>query len=176
MPGFSKMTNSRDCLHIRPALSNDMPAVLEIYNEEVLNSTSTYQYATRTLADQLNLLQEKTREGHAFLVAQTAQDQIVGYASYGLFRPREGWRFTCEHSVYLHKNWRGKGIGLQLLKALTVHAKTQGFRSMVGVIDASNVGSMKMHTAAGFEVMGVFKEAGYKFEHWLDVAFVTIHL
>ena len=161
---------------IRAALPADRPAVLKIYNEEVLYSTSTYQYEARNLADQLKLLEDKNQHGHGFLVAETAQDEIVGYANYGLFRPREGWRFTCEHSIYLDKNWRGKGIALNLLKTLMNHAKNQGFHSMIGVVDASNISSMKMHAAAGFEVMGIFKEGGFKFERWLDVAFLTARL
>lgn len=161
---------------IRAALPADMPAVLKIYNEEVLHSTSTYQYETRNLTDQLQLLEDKNQHGHGFLVAETIQGEIAGYANYGLFRPREGWRFTCEHSIYLDKNWRGKGIALNLLKTLMKHAKTQEFHSMIGVVDASNISSMKMHAAAGFEVMGIFKEAGFKFERWLDVAFLTARL
>ena len=115
---------------IRAALPADMPAVLKIYNEEVLHSTSTYQYETRNLTDQLQLLEDKNQHGHGFLVAETIQGEIAGYANYGLFRPREGWRFTCEHSIYLDKNWRGKGIALNLLKTLMKHAKTQEFHSI----------------------------------------------
>jgi L-amino acid N-acyltransferase YncA len=161
---------------VRAAREDDMPAVLDIYNEEVRHSTATYQYAERTLDEQVAQWLAKRADGYRFFVAVTDDDQVVGYANYGLFRPREGWRFTCEHSVYLHRDWRGRGLGKLLLPAVMAHARERGFHSMIGVVDAANTASMRLHESLGFTVAGVIREGGYKFDRWLDVAFLQATL
>ncbi|TCP08643.1 arsenic resistance N-acetyltransferase ArsN2 [Caldimonas thermodepolymerans] len=161
---------------VRPARADDMAAVLDIYNHEVRTSTATYQYAERTPQEQLEQWAAKQRDGHGFFVAETAAGEVVGYACYGLFRPREGWRFACEHSVYLHAQWRSRGIARMLMAPVMAHARRRGFHTMVGVIDASNAASVRMHEAMGFRVAGVLREGGYKFGRWLDVAFVQAML
>lgn len=166
----------RSGVSVRAAREDDMPAVLEIYNEEVRHSTATYQYAERTLDEQVAQWLAKRADGHRFFVAVTDDDQVVGYANYGLFRPREGWRFTCEHSVYLHRDWRGRGLGKLLLPAVMAHARERGFHSMVGVVDAANAASIRLHESMGFSVAGVIRHGGYKFDRWLDVAFVQAML
>jgi L-amino acid N-acyltransferase YncA len=161
---------------VRAAREDDMAAVLDIYNEEVRHSTATYQYAERTLDEQVAQWLAKRADGHRFFVAVTDDDHVVGYANYGLFRPREGWRFTCEHSVYLHRDWRGRGLGKLLLPAVMAHARERGFHSMVGVVDAANGASVRLHESMGFTVAGVIREGGYKFDRWLDVAFLQAAL
>jgi L-amino acid N-acyltransferase YncA len=163
---------SNDPLILREARAEDMPAVLDIYNAEVRTSTSTYQYAERTLDEQLALLSSKQAAGDPFVLAELADGSVGGYATYGPFRPREGWRFTVEHSVYLREDCRGKGIARPLMRHIMGHAKARGFHSMVGVVDASNAASIRMHQAVGFQVAGVMREGGYKFDRWLDCAFL----
>lgn len=171
------MVRSLQCdLRVRPARQSDMPAVLAIYNHEVLHSTATYQYEPRSLEEQVQQWLARQSEGHGFFVAATPDEQVAGYANYGLFRPREGWRFTCEHSVYVHPAWRGKGVARLLMPAVMSHARSRGLHAMVGVVDAANEASIRMHRAMGFELAGVVKEGGYKFDRWLDVAFVQARL
>lgn len=161
---------------IRPATETDMAAVLDIYNHEVRHSTATYQYADRTLDEQVEQWRQKQRDGHGFFVAESMAKEVVGYSSYGMFRPREGWRFTCEHSVYLHEDWRGRGVARLLMPPVMAHARKRGFHAMVGVVDAANAASVRMHEAMGFTVAGVIRQGGYKFDRWLDVAFVQAML
>ncbi len=163
-------------LLVRPAEKADMAQVLAIYNHEVRTSTSTYQYAERTLEEQVGQWELKRSDGHGFFVATTLDGRIAGYATYGLFRPREGWRFTCEHSVYLHADWRGRGVGKLLMAPVMAHARWRGFHVMVGVVDASNEASVRLHRSLGFDVAGIIKEGGYKFDRWLDVALLQARL
>ncbi len=163
-------------LLVRPAEKADMAQVLAIYNHEVRTSTSTYQYAQRTLEEQVAQWELKRSDGHGFFVATTLDGRIAGYATYGLFRPREGWRFTCEHSVYLHADWRGRGVGKLLMAPVMAHARWRGFHVMVGVVDASNEASVRLHRSLGFDVAGIIKEGGYKFDRWLDVALLQARL
>jgi L-amino acid N-acyltransferase YncA len=163
-------------LSVRASRQDDMVAVLDIYNHEVRHSTATYQYAERALEEQVAQWQTKHADRHGFFVAETEAGEVVGYSNYGLFRPREGWRFCCEHSVYIHPEWRGRGVGKMLLPPVMAHARRRGFHAMVGVVDASNAASIKLHETLGFAVAGVIKQGGFKFDRWLDVAFVQAML
>jgi L-amino acid N-acyltransferase len=155
--------------------SSDVASILEIYNDAVDQTTATYDYLPRSIVEQQNILDDKARDGFPVIVARQ-EGVTVGFATYGLHRTRAGWRFTCEHSVYVASHARGQGIGPMLMRPLMVRAKEQGFHSMVGVIDASNCASIRMHERCGFRTVGVMKEGGYKFDRWLDVAFMQAML
>jgi L-amino acid N-acyltransferase YncA len=159
---------------VRAAHRGDMAAVVAIYNDAALHTTATFDYDPRSLAQQESLFDEKARDGFGFLVAEG--DGVLGFATYGLFRTRPGWRFACEHSVYVAAGARRRGVARSLLGPLAEHARARGFHTMVGVVDASNTASMALHRACGFETFGVMKEGGFKFERWLDVAFVGLRL
>lgn len=159
-----------------PATRIDMPAVLAIYNDAVAQSTATYDYEPRTLDEQLALFDEKMRDGYGFYAARTVDGTVAGFSTYGLYRTRPGWRFACEHSVYVAAPWRGMRVGLTLLPPIMRHARKRGFHTMVGVVDAENLTSIRMHRRAGFEVVGTMREGGYKFDRWLDVTFVQAML
>ena len=161
-----------DAVRIVSAVRDDLPAVVAIYNDAVADSTATYDYEPRSLAAQQALFDQKRRDGHGFLVAKARDGAVAGFATSGLFRTRPGWRFASEHSVYVAAPWRGRGVGLGLLRPLMADAQARGFHTMVGVVDAANEASLRMHHRAGFETLGVFREGGYKFDRWLDVAFV----
>lgn len=157
---------------LRRATTADLGAVVAIYNEAVKETTACYDYEPRTLAVQQQLFADKEAAGHPLLVAERPDRSIVGFATLGFFRPRAGWRPTCEHSVYVTTAAQGLGIGSRLLPAVIAHASSCGFHGMVGVVDAANQGSLALHQRFGFEIMGIMKEGGYKFDRWLDVAFV----
>lgn len=166
----------RSATLVAPARVDDMPAVVAIYNDAVAQSTATYDYEPRALAEQVVLFQQKQLDRHGFYVARALDGTVAGFSTYGLFRQRPGWRFACEHSVYVAAPWRGQRVGLSLLPPIMQHAAARGFHTMVGVVDASNDASIRMHRRAGFEVVGVFREGGYKFDRWLDVTFVQAML
>ncbi len=157
---------------IRDAQLADMPAVLAIYNEAVANTTASYDYEPQALVDREALFTQRVKDGLPYLVACDTQNEVLGFASYGAYRPRPGWRFACEHSVYVAAQARGQGVASLLMVPLMAHAKAKGFHTMVGVVDAANEASLKLHAKHGFTTFGVMKEGGYKFERWLDVAFI----
>ncbi|WP_373400220.1 N-acetyltransferase family protein [Algoriphagus halophilus] len=156
---------------VRFALEKDLQAILEINNHEIEHSTVNYDYEPKTLEFQNHWFQEKAKAGFPILVAER-ENQIIGFATYGTFRPKPGYQFTVEHSVYIHSQFRGKGIGYSLMKELITHAKGKGFHLMVGGIDASNLNSLYFHKKLGFQEVGRFKEVGWKFNQWLDLIFV----
>jgi L-amino acid N-acyltransferase YncA len=161
---------------VRAAERGDMPAVLAIYNDAVAQSTATYDYEPRTLEEQLAQYDQKMRDGYAFQVAATPDGTVAGFSTYGLYRPRPGWRFACEHSVYVAAPWRGRGVGLGLLPPIMRHARRHGFHTMIGVVDAENAASLRMHRRAGFVEVGTMRQGGYKFDRWLDVTFLQAML
>jgi phosphinothricin acetyltransferase len=101
---------------------------------------------------------------------------ILGFGTYGIFRPWEGFKFSVEHSVYVDKNARGLGIGKSILSKLIQIAKQNDLRIMIAGIDASNKKSIDFHEQFGFYEVGTFKEVGFKFDRWLDVTFMQLNL
>jgi L-amino acid N-acyltransferase len=162
-------------IKIRQATNEDMPSVLEIVNYEIINTTAIWDYDLRTLSQQEAILHEKKEKDFPFLIAEK-DGKIVGFGTYGTFRFKIGYRFTVEHSVYIHKDFHGNGIGSALITELIELAKKQKLHTMIGVIDSENLGSIAFHEKLGFKKVGHIKETGYKFDRWLDSIFMQILL
>jgi L-amino acid N-acyltransferase YncA len=159
----------------RPATLDDIPSILEITNHEILNSTVLYEYEPRTLRQQTDWFNEKSDNNWPVLVAEL-DGKVVGFGTYGPFRARVAYRNSIEHSVYVHKDFRGKTIGHQLMIELIRLARISGYHTIIAGIDSSNKGSVEFHRKFGFETVGTFKEVGFKFNRWLDVIFMQLIL
>lgn len=153
-------------IKIRPYQTSDTKAILEIINHMILTSTALYDYKPRTLANQKVIFEDKLAKGFPVIVA-TVEDEVVGFGYYGEFRFREAYKFTVEHSVYARKDFIGKGVGKLIMKHLIDLAREQQLHTMVAVIDAENESSVEFHEKLGFEIVGVIKESGFKFDRWL---------
>lgn len=160
-------------LNIRPAIKEDLPGILEILNYEIVHSPSIYDYTERTSTDLLAWFEQKKQEGMPVIVAEK-NGAVLGYGTYGIFRPKEGYQYCVEHSIYMHKDARGMGIGKLIMSRLIEEAKTSGKHTMIAGIDASNVASKIFHEKFGFVEIGTFKEVGFKFDQWLDVLFMQL--
>jgi phosphinothricin acetyltransferase len=159
------------CTHERHAAP-----ILAIFNDAILNSTALYDYRPRTLESMAGWF--RTKETHRFPVVGLEDDagQLAGFASYGTFRAWPAYKYSVEHSVYVHREHRGKGLGPRLMRALIEEARSQGYHTMVGGIDVQNAASIRMHTQLGFVPCGVIRQAGFKFGNWLDLAFYQLIL
>lgn len=160
---------------IRPATAEDLPSILEIVNHAILNTTAIYDYDERSLAEQQAWFAEKQVSNFPVIVAESNKE-VIGFGTYGAFRVKVGYRFTVEHSVYVNNKATGKGIGKLILQKLIDLAREQNYHTMIGVIDASNAGSIEFHKRFGFKETGVLKEVGYKFDKWLDVSLMQVGL
>ena len=161
---------------IRPAIRADVPGILDIYNEAVLNTTASYDYEPSTLEKRLEWFDSHCAQNYPIFVAIDEQDHLVGWSSLSEFRTRIGYRFTAENSVYVAVGRRGRGIGKLLLRPLIDAAHHLKLHAVIAVIDADNCASLHIHETFGFERAGVFKQVGYKFDRWLDVVYMQLLL
>ncbi len=159
-------------MNVRPATPADLPGILEIYNEAVLNTTATYDYEPRTLEHRTQWFEERRRDEFPVFVAVDDRARVVGWSALNPFHARFGYRFTAENSVYVAADQRGRGLGKLLLPPLIDGAKARGLHAIIAVIDADNEASIRLHSAFGFEKVGHFKQTGFKFGRWLDVVYL----
>lgn len=153
----------------------DIPEVLEIYNDIILTSKAVYRYEIQSLDEKVKWFREQQALGNPLLVFDD-NGMVAGFATYSQFRPYPGYKYTMEHSVYVHKEHYQKGIATNLMLQLIEIAKEQAVKTLVAGIDGENIGSIKAHEKLGFEYAGTIKNAGYKFEQWLDLVFYQLHL
>jgi phosphinothricin acetyltransferase len=156
---------------LRDATEADLPAILAIYNDVIANSNAVYTETSSTLEDRRAWLALRATQGYPVLVADD-DGQVAGFASFGDFRPYPGFRTTVEHSVHIHRDWRGKGLGRLLVEALCERAAALGKHVMVGAIDGANAASIRLHEKLGFKEVGRMPEAAIKRGQWLDLVFM----
>lgn len=157
---------------IRSANHEDLPAIVEIYNEGGVATTASYDIEPVTLEERAAWFERLRNQGHPVLILEE-NGRVVGFASYGPFRDKAAYRHTVEHSVYVAEGSRSNGVGRMLLCALLDHARGRGVHVMLGVLDADNMASRAFHKSLGFIESVVLPEVGRKFGRWLDVVFVT---
>jgi L-amino acid N-acyltransferase len=151
-------------------------AILGIFNDAIANSTALYDYQPRTSEFMAGWFDAKQRGKYPVIGVEDDAGELLGFASYGPFRPHPAYKYTVEHSVYVDARSRGQGVGRALLGAVILAAERQDFHVMVGGIDAANDISIKLHESLGFASCGIVRHAGFKFGRWLDLAFYQLIL
>lgn len=157
---------------VRQALRQDVPAILEIYNEAVLNTTASADYEPHSLESRYAWFEEHEREGYPIFVALNEADEVVGWSALNRYRERYGYRFATENSIYIHPAWRGRGVGKLLMPPLIEAARAKGLHAILAGISGDNEVSLKLHAQFGFEKVAHFRETVYKFGQWLDVVYM----
>jgi phosphinothricin acetyltransferase len=160
---------------IRPATREDVSQILEIYNDAILHTTAVYYDEPISLQAWHNWFDDRMKNNFPVLVA-TENRAVTGFSTYGHFVERIGYRFTVEHSVYVAEKHRGKGIASTLMQAIIADAQQKNYHVMLGKIDAENEVSIQLHKKFGFEEVGHLKQAGFKFNRWLDVKILQLML
>ena len=162
---------------IRAAVESDAEIIAEIYNDAVLNTTAIWNENRIDVANRITWINSRQQAGFPVIVATDDNDDtVLGYASYGDWRPWDGYRHTVEHSVYVHKDVRGKGAGAALMQGLIQLAREAGKHVMVAAIESENAASIALHKKLGFIESGRMTEVGTKFGRWLDLTFLQLHL
>lgn len=162
-------------IEIRDATAADLPAMLKIYNDAILTTTSSWDYDPWSAGHHADWYAHKVEQGLPLLVAVNGPD-LLGYATYGEFRAKVGYAATREHSVYVRDTARGQGVGMQLLQALIERARHAGVHVLIGGIAGDNEASLGLHTRLGFVEVGRLPEVGRKFDRWLDLVLVQLTL
>jgi len=156
---------------LRDARPEDLPDLLAIYNDAVLNTTAIWNETPVDLANRQTWFELRAAQGYPILVA-VDDSGVLGYASFGDWRPFEGFRYTVEHSVYVRGDQRGKGLGPVLMEALIERARAGDKHVMVAAIESGNAASIRLHERLGFVVTGQMAQVGVKFGRWLDLTFM----
>ena len=158
-PGMSK------CL-VRPATPADMPHVTAIYGNFVATGTATFETVPPDESEMARRRQAVLDRGLPYLVAEL-EGYVVGFCYASQFRPRDGYRFTVEDSIYVRPDCTGHRVGTMLLAQLILDCQLEGCHSMVACICGENIPSVALHTSLGFQQVGLLPEAGRKFGEWL---------
>jgi L-amino acid N-acyltransferase len=162
-------------IQIRDATEHDLPGVLAIYNEVIINTTAVYDYEPHTL--EMRKAWFKTKQEHGFPVYVAEEDgKLLGLSSIGPFRAWAAYQYSVENSVYVASEARGKGIGKLLIPPLIAAARQLKLHTIIASIDASNEASLKLHRHFGFQEVAHFKQVGWKFNRWLDLKFLQLLL
>jgi phosphinothricin acetyltransferase len=140
---------------------------LDIYNEQVLSSTATFDLEPRSMAAQRQWVKQFAPP-YVLVVAEAA-GEIVAWGCLHPFGGKPGYRFTTENSVYVRADQRHTGLGRLLLVALIEAAAANGFHTIIARIAGDNPASVSLHELLGFEHVGREREVGHKFERWVDV-------
>ena len=156
---------------VRPAGEADLPGILAIYNDAVVNTVAIWNDAVVDLDNRRVWFEGRSRQNYPLLVA-TAADNVLGYASFGDFRAFDGYRFTVENSVYVAADARRRGIASALLVALIERAAGLGKHVMIAGIAGENEISIGLHEKHGFVETARLPEVGFKFGRWLDLVFL----
>jgi phosphinothricin acetyltransferase len=170
-----KTINNLEVKMIRIAEETDLIGILEIYNDAILNTSAVYSYKANTLDERKDWYNKKIADGYPLLVFEE-NNLVVGFATFGPFRAWPAYKYSIEHSVYVHKEYRNKGIGIKLTQEIIKIANEQEYATLVAGIDAANEGSIKMHEKLSFKHAGTIKKAGFKFGKWLNLAFYQLDL
>lgn len=144
-----------------------LPQVLEVYNYYIQNSTATFHTQPVTLEEMRGIVYYSDSRFKTFVILN--QENLCGYCILACFKAREAYNITAEATLYLHRDFTGKGIGSQALQFLEKQARQNGFHSLISVICGENTASIKLFEKNGYTKCAHFKEIGKKFGKLLDI-------
>jgi phosphinothricin acetyltransferase len=156
---------------IRDAADGDLEAVRAIYNAAVADTTAIWNETLVDLDDRRRWAAARRALGYPVLIAEI-EGEVAGYGSFGDFRAFDGYRHTCEHSVYVDGRFRRRGAARALVVELERRAVALGKHAMIAGIEAGNESSIALHAGLGFVEVGRLPQVGRKFDRWLDLVFM----
>jgi len=156
-------------MNIIPCDESYAEQILAIFNDAILNSTALYDYQPRKPESMAPWFAAKRQGNFPVIAAAAESGELLGFASYGIFRAWPAYKYTVEHSVYVAEQHRGKGVGKRLLRQIIAEAEKQDYHLLVGCIDSQNAVSIAMHRTFGFQHAGTIRQVGFKFGNWLDL-------
>ena len=153
-------------LTVRPARENDAEAIARIYNQGIEDRVATLETELRTPEERRRWMAARGPR-HPVIVAEAA-GTVVGWASLNQFNPRPAYQHVADFSVYVDRDWRGKGVGRRLLEAVIELAREIGYHKMVLATFPTNEGGVRLYERLGFSRVGVYHEQGMLDGQWVD--------
>ncbi len=165
-------TGRTESITLRLASLGDAEQIRQIYNHEVSNTVATFDLVPRSLEDQQRWITDRNGAFAAIVAVDAADErgEVVGFGSLSPYKERAAYRTSVEDSVYVHRDRGGQGIGKLILAELLRIGAASGFHAVFARISASSEASIALHRSCGFELVGIEREVGRKFNRWLDVA------
>ena len=155
-------------LRVRPSTEKDLAEITRIYAHYVQHSTATFELEPPSIDEMAKRRANILALGLPHLVAERG-GTIFGYAYASTYRPRPGYRFTVEDSVYIDPQHVGHGCGQALLAAVIELCEQGPWRQMIAVIGGSdNTASIRLHERFGFRHIGTLSSVGFKLNRWVD--------
>ena len=166
--GFREDTDRPLSVSLRAAEIRDCYAICEIYNFYIQNSVVTFDEQTMVLGQWEEKLTYLNKQKLPFIVAETDNGEILGFAYVAPWRQKSAYRTTVEDSIYLRAAATGKRVGTKLLEKLLTLSKQAGVKEVVAVIsDSGAESSVRLHEQFGFKKQGHLAKVGFKFDRWL---------
>jgi phosphinothricin acetyltransferase len=158
---------------VRPSRDSDVEAMLAIYRRHIRRGVEDSVDDSGTPEpDDLRDRRKNLRSHRLPHLVATSAGQVIGYAYVVLFRKRPAYRYSVKHSIYIHHEHVGRGVGRILMQDLIDACAAQGFRQMIGYIDADNVASLAIHEKLGFARVGLLPGVAYRYGRWSDTVMV----
>lgn len=153
---------------VRASRDGDVASIAAIYGHHVMHGLGSFEESAPTVDEMARRRAEIVGRGFPYLVAELG-GRVVGYAYCSQYRPRPGYRFSVEDSIYVESGREGAGVGSSLLPRLIEDATALGARQMIAVIgDSANAGSIRLHARFGFRQVGIIEAVGFKRGRWVD--------
>lgn len=160
---------------IRLASNLDLTAILDIVNYEIIHGTANFAYSPTPFDQFKKEFETKTAKNYPYFVA-VIDDRVIGFATYGQFRFKEGYNCTAELSIYIHSDAQNIGIGHALMKHLIDHAREHKITSLIAGIADENEGSIRFHENHKFKKVGFLPRVAKKFDRDLNLVFMQLEL
>jgi len=161
---------------VRCTYEDHAGSILAILNEAIVNSTALFDYEPRSPESMVEWFRVKAVRQFPVIGAEADDRALLGFATYGTFRAWPAYKYSVEHSIYVHADHRRRGVATALMKHLIDLAIDQRYHTLVAGIDAANAPSIALHERLGFAHVGTVRDAGFKFGRWLDLAFYQLLL
>lgn len=161
-------------IEVRVATKRDAKEILDIYAPSILNASISFETEVPSIEEMQKRI-ETILQTYPWIVC-VVDGKVAGYVYGSKYRDREAYQWSCECTIYIHEQYKGKGIGKELYQLLFQLLERQGFRTVYAVVTLPNEGSVNLHEKCGFEKFAVFENVGYKFGQWHSVGWWKLRL
>ena len=162
-------------ISLRPAVPGDSKDISRIYNHYISNTVVTFE-EDPVDSREMTKRMEKTKALSLPWIVAEKEGKIIGYAYASPWRTRAAYRYSCETSIYLDKQYSGRGAGTMLYRELLSLLIEKGYHTVYAVVSLPNPASERIHNNLGFKKVAHLSEVGFKMSRWLDVGYWELHI